>query len=76
MKETKNEKFKRLATNRTNKVLDTMALIGNLANTSSYDYSQKDIDKMFKAIETSVADAKRAYSKHGNNKGNKFSFDD
>lgn len=75
MGETKKEKFKRIAEKRTNRVIDTMQLIGNLANTSSYEYSQKDVDKMFKAIEASVADAKRAYSRQGNSKSSQFTFD-
>ena len=34
----KQENFKRLAESRTNKVIDMLQLIGNLSNTSNYEY--------------------------------------
>ncbi len=52
--ETKREKFLRLANSRTNKVIDTIDLISNLANTSNYEYSKKDVEKIFKAMETAL----------------------
>ena len=44
--ETKREKFVRLAENRTNKILDTLQLLGNCSNQNAYEYSKKDIDKI------------------------------
>jgi hypothetical protein len=49
--ETRSEKFKRLATSRTNSVLKFLHLIGNLSNKSNYDYSEEDIKKIFRTIE-------------------------
>ena len=46
----KQENFKRLAESRTNKVIDMLQLIGNLSNTSNYEYSIEDVNKMFEAI--------------------------
>ena len=46
----KQENFKRLAESRTNKVIDLLQLIGNLSNTSNYEYSIEDVNKMFEAI--------------------------
>lgn len=48
--ETKHNKFERLATQRTNKVLRYLRLIGNLSNKSNYEYSQEEVKKMFDAI--------------------------
>ena len=42
--ETKRDKFVRLAENRTNKILDTLQLLGNCSNQNAYEYSKKDID--------------------------------
>ncbi len=65
MQETKKEKFVRLAENRTNKVLEMIRLIGNLANKSVYDYTDADVEKIFKAIETETALAKKQFTDIG-----------
>lgn len=59
--ETKSEKFKRVAGNRTNKILDLIRILGNCSNTSVYEYSQEDVNKIFSAIETELKIAKQKY---------------
>lgn len=54
MEETKHDRFKRLAEARTGRVLDTIDLIGNLANTSFYDYSEEEVESIFSAIENAI----------------------
>ncbi len=49
--ETKESAFKRLATKRTNKVLKSLHLLGNLANKRNYSYTEDDFKAMFSAIE-------------------------
>ena len=49
--ETKDAAFKRLATKRTNKVLKSLQLLGNLANKRNYAYTEEDYKAMFGAIE-------------------------
>ena len=49
--ENKSDKFKRLAENRTNKILHYMSLLGNLSNTKIYEYNDKEINKIFNALE-------------------------
>lgn len=54
MKNSENDKklrFKRLATQRTNEVLDRLRILGNCADRRSYSYSDEEIDKIFRAIE-------------------------
>lgn len=48
--ETPEERFKRLATSRTNAVLDKLRIIGNLSNRQLYNYSEEDIEKIFSTI--------------------------
>lgn len=72
--ETKKEKFRRLASSRTNKIIDMIDLLGNLSNKSNYDYSDSDVDKMFKAIDSSLKTAKSKFSSNSNPKKNKFQF--
>ena len=74
--ETKREKFVRLAENRTNRIISQLQLLGNLSNKNAYEYTEKDIAKMFKAIEDALAASKRCYSKQGEKNDTVFRFDD
>jgi hypothetical protein len=56
--ESKQEKFKRLANQRGNRVLKDLELLGNLGNRNNYDYSIADVRKMFSAIEDELRRAK------------------
>ena len=62
-RETKREKFVRLAEARTNKIIDMLQLLGNCSNSSAYDYSQEDVDKIFSAIESEVKEARKKFNK-------------
>ena len=46
--------FKKLAQSRTNKALDNMKLILNLANTSNYDFEEEDVKKILKALSDGI----------------------
>ena len=59
--ESKREKFLRLANARTNKILEMLNLLGNLSNTSNYEYSQKDVNLIFKAIEQEIKENKKKF---------------
>lgn len=72
--ENKNEKFKRIALSRTNKIIDMIDLLGNLSNKSNYDYSDEEVDKMFRAIEASLRNAKSKFSSTASPKRKKFEF--
>lgn len=50
-KETKRERFIRVAEKRTQKILDMMRLLGNCANKNNYEYTKADVDKIINAIE-------------------------
>ena len=54
----KEENFKRLAENRTNKIIDMLNLLGNLSNKSNYSYSEEQVDSIFDAIQNEL-DAQR-----------------
>ena len=73
--ETKREKFVRLAENRTNKIIDTLQLLGNCSNTSAYEYSQADVDKIFNTIQAQLNETKRRFNKHSESKNSKFTLD-
>ena len=73
--ETKRERFVRLAEARTNKIIDMLQLLGNCSNSSAYDYTQQDVDKIFSAIESEVREAKRKFSKSEARKTSKFTLE-
>ena len=60
--ETKRDAFRRLATQRTNAVLERLRILGNCANPSLYEYSQEDVKKIFRAIESEVRTIKAKFS--------------
>lgn len=70
--ESKREKFVRLAEARTNKIIDMLQLLGNCSNTSVYEYTQKDIDQIFGAIELELREAKKKFSKTESIKSTRF----
>lgn len=68
----KQERFNRIAANRTNKILDMLRLLGNCSNTSNYSYSQEQVKKIFSAIENEVKEQKSKFERKEKNK--KFSL--
>lgn len=72
--ETKREKFVRLAEARTNKIIDMLQLLGNCSNSSTYEYTQQDVDKIFSAIEAEVREAKKKFAKTESVKGTRFTL--
>lgn len=60
-KEQKRERFKRLATQRTNLVLLRLKVLGNCANRSAYDYSEEEVNKIFSEIERRVRETKAKF---------------
>ena len=73
--ETKRDKFIRLAEARTNKIIDMIQLLGNCSNQSQYEYTQKDVSKIFGAIQAELDDAKKRFNKQDSQKGSKFTLD-
>lgn len=67
MLETRKDKFKRLATYRTNAVLEKLRLLGNLSNKSNYDYSDDEINRVFIAIDSQLRAIKARFT-HKNKK--------
>ncbi len=60
-KNQKRDRFKRLATYRTNGVLKRLQVLSNCANRSAYEYSEGEINKIFSTIEKATRDAKSKF---------------
>ncbi len=74
-KESRREKFVRIAEARTNKIINMIQLLGNCSNLSQYEYTQKDVDKIFKAIQVELDESKKRFSRQDSQKGTKFTLD-
>lgn len=74
-RETKRQKFVRLAEARTNKIIDMLQLLGNCSNSSAYDYTQEDVDKIFSAIESEVKESRKKFNKIESKKSKRFTLD-
>lgn len=61
--ESRSEKFKRLATQRTNAVLEKFRLLGNLSTKANYEYSDEEVNKIFSAIESQLRSTKSLFTK-------------
>lgn len=60
--EDKRSRFKKVAENRTNKIINMIELLGNCANTSNYEYTEKEVKKIFEAIEQSLKNTKNKFA--------------
>lgn len=56
-------RFKRLASHRTNEVLDRLRILGNCADRRSYAYTEEEIDKIFRAIDEQSKIVKAKFKK-------------
>lgn len=68
MNNIKQQNFKRIAENRVEKIVDLISKLHNLSNTSFYDYTDDQIDKMFEIIQKELDKQKKEFKKKGKNK--------
>ncbi len=74
MEAKKRERFEKVASNRVQKVIDFLGLIGNCANKNNYEYSERDVEVMFKEIGRAVKEARIMYDKELNKTKTGFKF--
>lgn len=68
-KESKSEKFKRIATLRVNHILRRIKSLGNLSNKSQYEYSETNVRKMFSTIDRELRIIKDRFTSSNNGDG-------
>lgn len=69
----KRERFKKVAEQRTNKVLKMIELLGNCSNKNNYEYTDEEIKKIFSAIDSQLNETKSKF-KNIKEKNNKFTL--
>jgi hypothetical protein len=67
----KRQRFKKVASNRVQKIIGLINLLGNCANKNNYDYTDRDVELMFREINRAIRESKALYEKQTNklNKG-------
>ena len=61
MKETRSDRFKRLAEARVNKLIAMIRLLGNLSNPVIYEYKPEQIAQIFSALQTELNSARNRF---------------
>lgn len=69
--ENKKENFKRIAENRVNKILVLYKQLENLSNTSFYEYTNDQIEKIFEILESELKTTKEKLIKDNKEKSKK-----
>ena len=70
------KRFEKVASGRVQKVIDTLNLLQNCANTNNYEYDDNDVELMFGEINKALKEARNAYISAKNKECKKtFSFD-
>jgi hypothetical protein len=77
MSTTDRAKFVRLATKRVTNALKALQLIGNLSNRSNYDYTESDVQKIFRALQEELRASRKKFdmAQKRNGKGAGFTLD-
>ena len=73
--ENKKENFKRISENRVSKIIVLLSQLTNLSNSSYYEYTDEDIEKIFTAIEEETKKSKEMLLKGKNNKKRQKRFE-
>lgn len=75
MAESGREKFVRLANARVNRAIKDIQLIGNLSNRSNYQYTDRDIDRVFRALNDELKNCRGKFAADASSKADKFSLE-
>lgn len=69
--EEKADRFRRLASQRTNNALKAIQVLGNCSNKSTYSYTPEEVNKIFAEIDRKLKDTKALF-RTGKNEGKEF----
>lgn len=69
MSSVKRNRFEKVASNRVQRIIDFIELLGNCANKNNYEYTDKDVELMFREINRALKETKILYDKELNKTG-------
>lgn len=61
-KNNRRERFKRLASARTNAVLQKLKVLGNCANRQAYEYTEEEVEKIFSTMDKYLRSVKAKFN--------------
>lgn len=71
--ETRHQKFVRLAEQRVNVILDKLRLLGQLSDRRNYEFTDEQISKIFKALDSELKATKSKFA-NGSNARRRFTL--
>ena len=75
MKSQKRLRFEKIASNRVQRILDTLNSLSNCSNKNNYEYTKEDTDIMFKSLKEKLRETELIFqSKINKSESNKFKF--
>ncbi len=72
--ENKNDRFKRIATKRTQNVLRSIKALAKCSNNRNYNYTENDVRKIFNAVQIELKLSKALFQKNISRKSNEFTL--
>jgi RNA recognition motif-containing protein len=66
MESLKRHRFEKVASKRVQKIIDFIRLLGNCSNKNNYEYTDKDVELMFKEISKALKESRVLYDKNIN----------
>lgn len=73
-RESKLQRFERLAQKRVTEALRRLRLVGNLSNRANYDYSDEHVKQLLDALEAELKQLRNRFRQEGAGAGHTFSF--
>lgn len=66
--ENKKERFIRIAELRTSKIIESLISLSKLSNKNNYDYTERELRQIFRAIDQQLNSTKSAFKQQDKNK--------
>ena len=60
-RESRRDRFRRLASSRGDRLIREIALLGNLANRKNYDYTPDEVEQLFEPIENELREVRALF---------------
>ena len=73
-KESKRQRFERIAQRRVTEALHRLRLVGNLSNRATYDYSDEHVKQILDALEAELKQVRHRFRNEGTGQGQTFAF--
>lgn len=73
-KENRSDRFRRVMTNRVNRVIEQLRLVGNCSNTSAYSYTEDEVNQVFDRLQLELDMAKSMFNIPSKRKPAAFEF--